>query len=82
MQILADRVRQRRTICDERDCSLQRRYPEGGGVRPRLVGAAGNGARRPLRRDAVKIAKAVGYVSAGTVEFLVDQPAAATTSSK
>ena len=55
----------------ERDCSLQRRYQKVVEMAPawsipvRTVAA--------LRADAVKIAKKVGYVNAGTVEFLVDR---------
>ncbi|MCD8016473.1 MAG: pyruvate carboxylase [Oscillospiraceae bacterium] len=55
----------------ERDCSLQRRYQKvvefapAWSVAPATIEA--------LRADAVKIAKSVGYVNAGTVEFLVDR---------
>ncbi len=55
----------------ERDCSLQRRYQKvvemapAWSIPPRTVAA--------IRADAVKIAKSVGYVNAGTVEFLVDK---------
>ncbi len=54
----------------ERDCSLQRRYQKvveyapAWSVPPATVEA--------LRADAVKISKHVGYINAGTVEFLVD----------
>ena len=54
----------------ERDCSLQRRYQKvveyapAWSVPPATIEA--------LRADAVKISKHVGYVNAGTVEFLVD----------
>ncbi len=55
----------------ERDCSLQRRYQKvvefcpAWSVKPEV--------RERLCADAVKIAKQVGYVNAGTVEFLVDR---------
>jgi pyruvate carboxylase len=70
VQILAD---QYGNVCHlgERDCSLQRRfqkvveYAPAWSVPKKTVEA--------LRADAVKIARSVGYVSAGTVEFLVDR---------
>jgi pyruvate carboxylase len=55
----------------ERDCSLQRRYQKvveyapAWSVPPATI--------EKLREDAVKIAKGVNYVNAGTVEFLVDK---------
>ena len=55
----------------ERDCSVQRRYQKvveftpAFGISPEK--------RQQLYDDAVKIAKEVGYVNAGTVEFLVDK---------
>ena len=55
----------------ERDCSLQRRYQKVVEFAP-----AWSVARETLEKlhaDAVKIAKHVGYVNAGTVEFLVDK---------
>ncbi len=70
VQILADRYGNVYHL-GERDCSLQRRYQKvveyapAWSVPPSTVEA--------LRADAVKIAKSVGYVSAGTVEFLVDR---------
>ena len=54
----------------ERDCSVQRRYQKiveeapAPNIDPALAGALGEAA--------VRAAKAVGYVGAGTVEFLVD----------
>ena len=54
----------------ERDCSLQRRYQKVVEVAP--AWSVPEETRAKLRSDAVKIAKSVGYVSAGTVEFLVD----------
>ena len=54
----------------ERDCSLQRRYQKVVEVAP--AWSVPEETRERLRADAVKIARSVGYVSAGTVEFLVD----------
>ena len=55
----------------ERDCSLQRRYQKVVEFAP--AWSVPQTTIEALRADAVKIAKAVGYVSAGTVEFLVDR---------
>jgi len=55
----------------ERDCSLQRRYQKVVEFAPAF--SVPEETRRALYRDAVKIAKHVGYVSAGTLEFLVDK---------
>ena len=55
----------------ERDCSLQRRYQKVVEFAPAF--SVPEETRRQLHEDAVKIAKAVGYVNAGTVEFLVDR---------
>ena len=54
----------------ERDCSLQRRYQKVVEYAP--AWSVPKATVDALRADAVKIAKYVGYVNAGTVEFLVD----------
>ena len=55
----------------ERDCSLQRRYQKVVEYAP--AWSVPKATIDALRADAVKISKHVGYVNAGTVEFLVDQ---------
>ncbi|MEX5306038.1 pyruvate carboxylase [Kocuria sp. CPCC 205258] len=54
----------------ERDCSLQRRHQKVVEIAP--APNLDEGIRQALHRDAVKFAKELGYVNAGTVEFLVD----------
>ncbi len=55
----------------ERDCSVQRRYQKVIEYAPAFSLSAD--LRQHLYDDAVKIAKEVNYVNAGTVEFLVDK---------
>ncbi len=55
----------------ERDCSLQRRYQKVVEYAP--AWSVPEETRKALHDDAVKIAKSVGYINAGTVEFLVDK---------
>ncbi|MEQ2442060.1 pyruvate carboxylase [Pseudoflavonifractor intestinihominis] len=55
----------------ERDCSLQRRYQKVVEYAP--AWSVPQEIRDKLHADAVKVAKYVGYVNAGTVEFLVDK---------
>lgn len=54
----------------ERDCSLQRRHQKVIEIAP--APHLNENIRQALHADAVKFAKALGYVNAGTVEFLVD----------
>jgi len=54
----------------ERDCSLQRRYQKVVEYAP--AWSIKEETIKALRADAVKISKYVGYINAGTVEFLVD----------
>ncbi|MEM2104967.1 MAG: acetyl-CoA carboxylase biotin carboxylase subunit [Candidatus Bathyarchaeia archaeon] len=69
-QILADKYG--KTIhLGERECSLQRRYQKLIEETPSTL-MTGK-LRKEMGAAAVKIARAVGYVNAGTVEFLVDQ---------
>jgi len=69
-QVLADK-RGNTVHLGERECSLQRRYQK-------LIEEAPSSfmteeLRKEMGEAAVKIAKTTNYVSAGTVEFLVDQ---------
>ena len=70
VQILADQYGNVYHL-GERDCSLQRRYQKVVEFAP--AWSVPEETVEALRRDAVKIAKSVHYVSAGTVEFLVDK---------
>ena len=55
----------------ERDCSIQRRHQKVIEFTPALC--LTDQQRQAICQDALKIAKAVDYRSAGTVEFLVDK---------
>ncbi len=55
----------------ERDCSIQRRHQKVIEIAPSLY--LTNKKREEICGYALKIAKAVNYVNAGTVEFLMDQ---------
>jgi len=55
----------------ERECSLQRRHQKVVEESPSV--AVDGRLRQAMGEAAVRIAKAAGYVSAGTVEFLMDQ---------
>ena len=70
VQILADKYGHVYHV-GERDCSLQRRYQKVVEFAP--AWSVPEATIEALHEDAVKIAKSVGYVSAGTVEFLVDK---------
>jgi len=69
VQILADKHGNVMHL-GERDCSLQRRYQKVVEYAP--AWSVPKATVEALRADAVKIAKHVNYVNAGTVEFLVD----------
>ena len=70
VQILADEYGNVRHL-GERDCSLQRRYQKVVEFAP--AWSVSKEVRERLWSDAVKVAQAVGYSNAGTVEFLVDR---------
>ncbi|MEZ4743973.1 MAG: biotin carboxylase N-terminal domain-containing protein [Bdellovibrionota bacterium] len=55
----------------ERDCSIQRRHQKVVEVAPAL--GLSESTRASIREQAVKLAKHVGYVGIGTIEFLVDK---------
>lgn len=55
----------------ERDCSVQRRYQKVVEYTPAFT--VPQEKREEMYQDALRIAKEVGYVNAGTVEFLVDR---------
>jgi acetyl-CoA/propionyl-CoA/long-chain acyl-CoA carboxylase, biotin carboxylase, biotin carboxyl carrier protein len=69
-QIVADR-HGHVSFLGERDCSLQRRYQKLVEESPSPV--VDERLRAKIGEAAVKIARAAGYVNAGTVEFLVDE---------
>lgn len=69
-QILADR-KGKVLHLGERDCSLQRRHQKLLEESPSPV--ITNDLRKKMGKAAVKAAEAVGYVNAGTVEFLLDE---------
>ena len=73
VQVLADEYGNCYHI-GERDCSLQRRYQKVVEFAPAF--SVPEEIRESIRNDAVKIAKSVGYVNAGTLEFLVDRSGA------
>jgi pyruvate carboxylase len=69
VQILADS--QGTTVhLFERDCSVQRRHQKVIEIAP--APNLDEGTRQAMYRDAIAFAKSIGYVNAGTVEFLLD----------
>jgi pyruvate carboxylase len=54
----------------ERDCSVQRRHQKVVEIAP--APHLDESIRQAMHRDAVAFAKSIGYVNAGTVEFLLD----------
>ncbi|MBI4609291.1 MAG: acetyl-CoA carboxylase biotin carboxylase subunit, partial [Candidatus Rokubacteria bacterium] len=70
VQVLGDRAGTRIHL-GERDCSIQRRHQKLLEEAP--APALQSETRRGLYKAALAVARAVNYVSAGTVEFLVDR---------
>ena len=70
VQVLADATGETVHLF-ERDCSVQRRHQKVVEIAPAPHLAPE--VRDALTRDAVAFARAVGYVNAGTVEFLLDE---------
>lgn len=70
VQVIGDR-HGRLLHLGERDCSLQRRYQKVLEEAP--ASAVSEDARAAIRRSAVRLAEGIGYVNAGTVEFLYDE---------
>ena len=68
----------------ERDCSIQRRNQKvvEECPSPLLDNPKFKKLREKMGKAAIKIAEAANYTNAGTVEFIVDQPRAASTSWK
>jgi acetyl-CoA carboxylase biotin carboxylase subunit len=69
IQILAD-AHGRVVSLGERECSVQRRHQKVIEEAPSPV--ATHGLRRKMSEAALRLARAGGYINAGTVEFLVD----------
>ncbi|GAA3744183.1 pyruvate carboxylase [Leifsonia bigeumensis] len=69
VQILADATGQTVHLF-ERDCSVQRRNQKVVEIAP--APNLDDDIRQALYRDAIAFAKSIGYVNAGTVEFLLD----------
>ncbi len=70
IQILADKYGNVVAL-GERECSIQRRYQKIVEESPSPF--ISEGTRRRMMEAAVEFAKAIGYVNAGTVEFIVDE---------
>jgi acetyl-CoA carboxylase biotin carboxylase subunit/3-methylcrotonyl-CoA carboxylase alpha subunit len=75
VQILCD-AHGTRVALGERECSVQRRHQkiieESPSPAAFLAGRAGDERRKRLFEGALELARAVGYVGAGTVEFVAD----------
>jgi len=69
VQILADGTGETVHLF-ERDCSVQRRHQKVVEIAP--APNLDDDIRRAMHRDAIAFAKSIGYVNAGTVEFLLD----------
>lgn len=73
MQVMADEHGEV-VVLGERECSLQRRHQkiieESPSPAPWLAGETGRSTRDAMAKAAVRIATQVGYVGAGTVEFV------------
>lgn len=69
VQILADSTGSTMHLF-ERDCSVQRRHQKVVEIAP--APHLDESIRQAMYRDAVAFAKSIGYVNAGTVEFLLD----------
>ncbi|MGO4689980.1 pyruvate carboxylase, partial [Glaciibacter sp. 2TAF33] len=69
VQILADATGETVHLF-ERDCSVQRRHQKVIEIAP--APNLDEGIRQALYRDAIAFARSIGYVNAGTVEFLLD----------
>jgi pyruvate carboxylase len=69
VQILADATGETVHLF-ERDCSVQRRHQKVVEIAP--APNLDEGIRQAMYRDAIAFAKSIGYVNAGTVEFLLD----------
>ena len=70
VQILADNYGNMVHL-GERDCSIQRRFQKL--IEESPSPGINDDVREKVTRAALKVARAVGYTNAGTVEFLVDQ---------
>ena len=69
VQILADATGETVHLF-ERDCSVQRRHQKVVEIAP--APNLDDAIRQAMYRDAIAFAKSIGYVNAGTVEFLLD----------
>ncbi len=70
VQILAD-AKGAIVHLGERDCSVQRRHQKL--IEEAPSPAVTSSMRRAITKTAIKLAQEVGYVNAGTIEFLLDQ---------